>query len=145
VRWVPKKNEDGTYTMTIPMGGKEVYLTSCMHIGNVAAEAFLNAESKGKTLFAVGDKLTTEELAKIFADCYGKSVVAHEPSTAEYAQYFPEQGSEDLAHMFQFYQDSENFKKAREDVLSGDDQSISYPVDLPFATWLNDNKSKLVL
>jgi len=141
----PKKNEDGTYSITMPMNGKEVYLTSCMHIGNVAAEAFLNSESKGSILFAVGDKLTTGQLAEIFADCYGKTVVAHEPSTAEYAHYFPEQGSEDMANMFQFYQESETFKKAREEVLSGSDKSISYPADLPFATWLKDNKSKLVL
>merc|ERR550519_2157745 len=111
----PSKNEDGSsYTITIPMGGQKLHLVNTEHIGNVAAKAFMNPkESKGQVLVAVSDKISCSEVAAILSEVSGKTVNGYEPGTAEYATFFPEQGSEDMANMFQFYMDGKDYQNSQ--------------------------------
>jgi len=142
----PQKNEEGAYNIILPMAGQGVHLTHMEHFGNVAAEAFLNPEqSKGKILVAVSDKVSGAEIAAALADVSGKEIGVFEPDTATYATFFPEQGSEDLANMFQFYIEGEDYKAIRDEALKGSTEDFTYPVGLPFVAWLHDNKSKLHL
>jgi len=140
----PTKNDEN-YQIVLPMGGQKMHMTSAEHIGNVAAEAFLKPESsKGKILIAVSDKVDGDEIAASLSAVTGEQVVAYQPDNATFATFFPEQGSKDLANMFQFYMEGEDYKKIRDDALEGNGD-FEYPCGLPFNAWLHDNKSKLTL
>jgi len=136
---------DENYQIVVPMGGQKMHMTSVEHIGNVAAEAFLKPEtSKGKILIAVSDKVNADEIAASLSEVTGETVVAYQPDNEAYATFFPEQGSKDLANMFQFYMEGEDYKKIRNDAHEGKGD-FEYPCGLPFNAWLHDNKSKFTL
>lgn len=142
----PAKNESGAYQITLPMGDHKIHLTHMEHFGNVVAEAFLKPEqSKGKVLVAVSDKVTPEEIAASLSEVTGETVAAFKPETSLYATFFPKQGSEDLANMFQFYQEGKDYQQIRDEALAGSTGDFKYPCGLPFHAWLHDNKAKLSL
>jgi len=143
----PSKNQDGNYQIVLPMAGQKVHLTHMEHFGNVAAEAFLKPEqSKGKVLVAVSDKVSGQEIAAALAEVTGiEQIGVFEPETAVYATFFPDQGSEDLANMFQFYIEGKDYQAIRDEALEGSTGDFTYPVGLPFRAWLHDHKSKLHL
>lgn len=137
----PSKNEDGTYTVTIPMGGQKMHMVNTEQIGNVVAKAFMNPDtSKGQVLIAVSDKVSCSEIAQIMSEVSGKDVKPYEPSNEEYAGYYPDQGSEDIANMFQFYMESKDYQNIRDAALAGSKGDFKYPAGLPFRAWLYDSK-----
>jgi len=140
----PNKSPEGKLSLTIPMGGKKIHLTSTEHIGNVVAKAFAEPEkSKGKILVACSDKVTVTEVAAMLTEYGGTHVEPVEPPTEMYATFFPDQGSEDLANMFQFYQDGQDYNAIRDEALAGKTGDFVYPRGLPLRTWLCDNKDKI--
>lgn len=135
----PTKREGGGYTLCLPMGGQKVHMTHAEHIGDVAAEAFVKPdESKGKILIAVSDKLSGSEIVESLSEVSGEKIVLMEPDNATYATFFPKQGSEDLANMFQFYMEGKDYQSIRDEALAGSTGEFKYPCGLPFHAWLHD-------
>ncbi len=136
----PKKDQNGDYALTIPLGAKKLPTISSEDIGKCALGIFKKGkEFIGKTVGIAGEHLSGDEMAAAFSRALGKTVryVAVEP--AVYRSFgFP--GADDLGNMFQFNRDFDDaFRKPRNIEFA---RSIN-PNLQTFDTWLAKNKTRI--
>lgn len=95
-------SDDGTYSFTLPLGGKSFPWTILSDVGELVAATFDKPELIGKRIgqasfFATGDKL-----AQILSKSSGKTIKHNEVPWETFASFgFP--GAEELAQMFEFW------------------------------------------
>lgn len=104
----PSKNDDGTYTWTLPMGNAKLAAISARDIGKIAYGIFkAGDEYVGKTVGVAGGTLTVEDMGKTLASVLGVSVSYNAVEPDDYRAFgFP--GADELGNMFQVYRDFEN-------------------------------------
>lgn len=103
----PKKNDDGTYTWTLPMGEAKLAAISAQDIGKVAYGIFKGGEQYiGKRIGIAGGTLTVKEMSDTIASVLGVSVSYNAVEPDDYRGFgFP--GADELGNMFQVYRDFE--------------------------------------
>lgn len=137
----PKKNPDGTYAITFPLGDKKMAGIAASDIGKAAYGIFKDPSYIGKTVGISGDQLTGSQMAAAYSKALGKDVKYNAVTPDAYRGFgFP--GAEDLGNMFQFYADFEDyFCKSRDLAVS---RKLN-PQMQDFDAWLAENKSRIPL
>ena len=138
----PKKNPDGTFAFTMPMGDKKLPGIASVDIGRCAYAIFKRGhEFIGKTVGIAGEHLTGNQMAAALSRALGREIRYNDvPPEAYRALGFP--GAEDLGNMFQFKRDFEqDFCGARDVEFS---RSLN-PALQTFDDWLRLNKGRIPL
>lgn len=135
----PKKNDDGSFTLALPMGRSRLAGIAADDIGKCAFGIF-REESKlqGRRIGIAGEHLTGEEMAKTFSSVLGQEVKYQDVPLDAYRNLgFP--GAEDLGNMFQLYQEfQEHFGSTRNTEAA---RRLN-PELQTFEQWLRANKEK---
>lgn len=138
----PKKQEDGNYGWTLPLGKARLSGIAAEDIGKVAYGIF-KAGSKyiGKTVGIGGENLTLDEMAGKMSKALGVNVQYHAVEPDAYRQFgFP--GADELGNMFQVYRDFEP------QVLGLRDPGLARSLNPELQTfdqWLEKHKSRIPL
>lgn len=103
----PKKNDDGTYTWTVPMGTAKLAAISARDIGRIAYGVFKGGEAYiGQTVGVAGGTLTLEEMSRTLEQVLNVNVSYNAVEPDDYRGFgFP--GADELGNMFQVYRDFE--------------------------------------
>jgi uncharacterized protein YbjT (DUF2867 family) len=138
----PKRQADGTYAFTLPMGDKRLSGISSEDIGKCAYGIFRRgAEFIGKTVGIAGEHITCAAMAAAMARATGKTIRYNEVSPDAFRAFgFP--GADESGNMFQYYRDfEESFVASRSVELA---RSLN-PELQSFDTWLAKNASRIPL
>jgi uncharacterized protein YbjT (DUF2867 family) len=136
----PKKNPDGTWAFTIPMGNRKLPGIAAEDIGGCAYNIF-KSEAKfiGKTVGVAGEHLTGDQMAAGLSKALGREIRYNDISPEAYRSLgFP--GAEDLGNMFQFNRDFANDFCAARDIHFS--RSLN-PELQTFEEWLRRNKDRI--
>ena len=138
----PKKNQDGKYSITYPMGDKKLAGIAAEDIGKCALGIFKNGKKYiGKTIGIAGDHLTGNEMAEKLSKALGKNIIYNEVSPDVYRSFgFP--GADDIGNMFQFYRD---FEKDGLELRNLEESKSLNPALQNFDMWLAKNKTQIQL
>ena len=132
----PQKNDDGTYTLTMPAKGAMDGI-GVEDGGPAVAAIFDNPEKYiGKKIGLSGDKITLSEYVAILSKVTGKTLTYNEVPYEVFAK-FPFPGADDLAVMFEFY-DVGNPERSIEETRALN------PSTTTFQQWAEKNKDKLL-
>jgi uncharacterized protein YbjT (DUF2867 family) len=138
----PKKMEDGTLAITMPLADKKLPGIAVIDIGKCALGIFKRgSDFIGKTVGVAGEHLTGAEMAAALSRALGQEVKYNAVEPSDYAKLgFP--GADDLANMFQFKRDFQS------DFLGM--RSLSFSRSLnpelqTFEVWLAENKDRIPL
>ena len=138
----PTKGPDGKLAITLPMGDKKLPGIASEDIGKCAYGIFKKgSEYIGKTVGIAGEHLTGAQMAAALGKALGREVRYNDVPPEVYRSFgFP--GADDLANMFQFKRDFEQyFCGARNlDVARELNPSLQ-----TFDAWLAQNKSRIPL
>jgi len=136
----PKKGQDGTLAITMPMADKKLPGIAVEDIGKCALGIFKRgSEFIGKTVGVAGEHLTGAQMAAALSRALAQEVRYNAVEPADYAKLgFP--GADDLANMFQFKRDFQS------DFLGL--RSLSFSRSLnpelqTFDVWLAQNKHRI--
>lgn len=138
----PKKQDDGTYAFSLPMGDKKLPGIAAEDIGKCAYGVFKKGTSlAGKTVGIAGEHLTGAQMATALSTALGKKVAYNDvPFDVYRGLGFP--GAEDLGNMFQVKHDfNDAFCAARNLDIT---RSLN-PELQTFSQWLDANKAKISL
>jgi len=138
----PKKNPDGTFAFTLPMGEKKLPGIAAEDIGRCAYGIFRRGhEFIGRTVGIAGEHLTGTQMAAALSRALGREIRYNAVPPEVYRGLgFP--GAEDLGNMFQFKRDFEQaFCGARDVAFS---RSLN-PTLQTFEDWLRLNKERIPL
>jgi len=138
----PKKNPDGTFAFTLPMGEKKLPGIAAEDIGRCAYGIFRRGhEFIGSTVGIAGEHLTGAQMAAALSRALGREIRYNAVPPEVYRGLgFP--GAEDLGNMFQFKRDFEQaFCGARDVAFS---RSLN-PALQTFEDWLRLNKERILL
>jgi len=138
----PKKDPDGKWGLTFPMGDKKLPGIATEDIGLCALGIFKKGkEFIGKTVGIAGDHTTGAQMAAAFTRALGKAVRYNAVEPSVYRGFgFP--GADDLGNMFQFKRDfNDYFCGARDLTFS---RSLN-PNLRTFDQWLAANKNRIPL
>jgi uncharacterized protein YbjT (DUF2867 family) len=138
----PKKNPDGTFAFTLPMGEKKLPGIAAEDIGSCAYGIFRRGnEFIGRTVGIAGEHLTGTQMAAALSRALGREIRYNAvPPDVYRGLGFP--GAEDLGNMFQFKRDFEPvFCGARDVAFS---RSLN-PALQTFEDWLRLNKDRIPL
>ena len=136
----PRKGPDGALAITLPMGDKKLSGIAAEDIGRCAYGIFKRGpEFIGKTVGIAGEHLTGDELAAAFTKALGREVRYNAVPHRVYAGLgFP--GADDLANMFQFKHDcNEYFCGARSVAVA---RELNPSLE-SFAQWLAANQTRI--
>jgi uncharacterized protein YbjT (DUF2867 family) len=136
----PKKNPDGTFAFTLPMGEKKLPGIAAEDIGRCAFGIFRRGhEFIGRTVGIAGEHLTGTQMATALSRALGREIRYNDVPPEVYRGLgFP--GAEDLGNMFQFKRDFEQaFCGARDVAFS---RSLN-PALQTFEDWLRLNKDRI--
>lgn len=98
----PQKQEDGTYTITLPMDGP-MHVISVEDVGPIVAHIFDKpAHSIGKKVHLSAEKLTIGEIAAILSEFSGKTVKYNQLPLDVFAQ-LPFPAAEHYAASFEYF------------------------------------------
>lgn len=138
----PKKGEDGTLILSLPMGDKKLPGIAVEDIGRCCFGIFKRGQDLiGKTIGIAGEHLTGQEMASALARALANPVIYNAVPFEAYRK-FGFSGAEDLGNMFQFKHDfNSEFCRARDLSLS---RSLN-PSLQTFDQWLAQNKSRIPL
>lgn len=129
----PRKGEDGSYTISVPMGDKPLKAVDVNDYGQLVAAVFAQPEKyAGKTVNAVGDYQPVSHICEEISKAVGVKVSYYPVEVETFASWgFP--GAEDLANMFAFNQkDPWNAQAGVED----DALREEYPAAKTWAQWV---------
>ena len=133
----PVKNDDGTFSIQLPMGpgtGLQMGIVSVRDVGGVAKAFFADPDAyPGWELGCAGDVLDMDEIAEAFAEVFGKEV-SYRPVELEVYKGLGFPGAAELGNMFRFYQD------AGRCVRSAADTRGMFPGAQTLKAWLEANK-----
>ena len=138
----PKKEADGTYSWTFPMGDKRLAGIAAEDIGKVAYGLFkAGPQYVGKTVGITGENLTMEQISEKLGKGLGIKVKYHAVEPDAYRGFgFP--GADEMGNMFQIYRD---FEKEVLAARSADVARSLNPALQTFDQWLALNKGKIPL
>jgi uncharacterized protein YbjT (DUF2867 family) len=138
----PRKNEDGSLTLALPLGGVKLPGIAAADIGRVAYGIFKQGKSTiGQRIGAAGESLTGAEMAEKLGRAIGQSINFFDVPFDMYRGFgFP--GAEDLGNMFQFQQIlGEEFQRYRDPEQS----RALYPGLLDFDAWLAQHAKSITI
>jgi uncharacterized protein YbjT (DUF2867 family) len=138
----PKKDADGIYTWTLPMGDKRLAGIAAEDIGKVAYGLFkAGPQYIGKTVGITGENLTMEQISEKLGKGLGVKVKYNAVEPDAYRGFgFP--GADEMGNMFQIYRD---FEKEVLAARSADVARSLNPALQTFDQWLALNKGKITL
>jgi uncharacterized protein YbjT (DUF2867 family) len=138
----PKKEDDGVYHWTFPMGNSRLAGIAAEDIGKVAYGIFkAGPQYIGKTVGIAGENLTLDQMSGKLSKGLGILVKYH-PVEADAYRGFGFPGADELGNMFQVYRDFE------QEVLGARNIDIARslnPSVQTFDEWLAINKSRIPL
>jgi uncharacterized protein YbjT (DUF2867 family) len=136
----PKRGADGALSFVLPMGDRRLAGIATADVGACALGVYKRGpELIGRTIGIAGEHLTGAEMAAMLAQALGQPVKHIAMAPVEYAQLgFP--GAEDLANMFQYYQDFSDEFLAQRPIASSREL---HPGLMGFAQWLAVNGSRI--
>lgn len=111
----PKKGEDGSYRLTLPLRDQKLPGIAAEDIGRCAYGIFKEGPGLvGKTIGVAGEHSSGAELARGLARALGRDIRYQEVGFEDYRRFgFP--GADDLGNMFQFNVEfQKEFRAARE-------------------------------
>ncbi|MCU7547562.1 NmrA/HSCARG family protein [Chitinophagaceae bacterium LB-8] len=138
----PKKELDGNYSITFPIGDKKMAGIAAEDIGKCAYGIFKRGQEMiGKLIGVAGDQLTGQEMAAKLSKALSKGIRFNSVSPETYRGFgFP--GADDLGNMFQFYRDFEQeLNKVRDVTFS---RQLN-PELQSFDQWLAKNAQRIPL
>ncbi|GAA1668993.1 NmrA/HSCARG family protein [Fodinicola feengrottensis] len=127
----PKRDTDGTLTLTLPLGGAKLAGIAAQDIGRCAYAILRRPELIGETVSITGENLTGTQMAAALTAAPGESVRFKDIAPADFRGLFP--GADAIGNMFQFYQDFEDT------CIGARDRQVVlrlHPGLLGFADWL---------
>jgi uncharacterized protein YbjT (DUF2867 family) len=135
----PKKGEDGSLTLVLPMGDAKLPGIAAEDIGRCAHGIFARPELAGKSVGIAGEHLTGSEMAAALSRALGQEIRYSPVAPAVYRGFgFP--GADDLGNMFQFNAEfSRDFCAARD---LGFSRSLN-PQLQTLAQWLGAHKQQI--
>jgi uncharacterized protein YbjT (DUF2867 family) len=133
----PKRQEDGSLVLALPMADRKLAGIAAEDIGRTAYGIFKRGEALvGKTVSIAGEHLTGAEYAAAFADLLGEPVHYYPvPHDGFRAAGFP--GAEEIGNMFQYYAEFDAEFTGRRDLDRVRDLN---PRLKTFKEWLAANK-----
>ena len=137
----PKKDKDGVYGWTYPMGTAKLPGIAAEDIGKTAYAIFKGGQQYiGKTIGIAGESLSFDEMSQKLSQGLGISPVKFNAVDADVFRGFGFPGADEYGNMFQVYRDFEKEVNAA--------RSISQTRQLnpqlqSFDQWLAKNKSKV--
>ena len=136
----PQKGPDGKLAITFPMRNKKLPGIASADIGKCAYAIFkAGKEYQGKTVCIAGEHLSGSQMADSFSRKLGTEVVYNDVPAAVYRSFgFP--GADDMANMFQFKADFENYYCGVRDINATKKLN---PELLNFDSWLEQNKTMI--
>ena len=138
----PKKDEDGNYTITLPMSNKKLAGIAAEDIGK-CAYGILKADHryKNQSVGIAGGHLSGAQMAESLSKALAKQVNYNSVSPEIYRSFgFP--GAEDLGNMFQFNQEfSDSYCNTR----NLHESLTLNPELLSFDKWLDKYKGQIPL
>jgi uncharacterized protein YbjT (DUF2867 family) len=138
----PKRGPDGKLALMFPMADKKLAGIAAEDIGKCAFGIFKrDADLIGKTVGIAGEHLTVAQMAQKLSAATGQEIgYTYVPPEVYRGLGFP--GAEDLANMFQFYRNFEDyFGKSRDVELA---RSLN-PELQSFDDWLAKNAERIPL
>jgi hypothetical protein len=138
----PKKGPDGRLAITLPMGDRKLPGIASEDIGKCAYGILRKGgQFTGRKVGIAGGHPTGAEMAASFSKALGREVVYNAVPPEVYRTFgFP--GADDLANMFQFKHDFNDYYCGARDL----DFSRSLSPELQtFDTWLGRNKAQIPL
>jgi uncharacterized protein YbjT (DUF2867 family) len=136
----PRKNDDGSLVLALPLGGAKLPGIGAEDIGKCAFGIFREGtKTVGSYIGAAGETLSGEDMASKMGRALAKPINFYDiPFDAYRALGFP--GAQDLGNMFQFQQMfAEDFYKARDPKRSRE----LNPELMDFDAWLAKYASKI--
>ncbi len=136
----PKRGPDGKLAITLPMGEKKLPSIAAEDIGKCAYGIFKKGpEFIGKTVGITGQHLTGKQMAAAMSKALGQEI-GYNAIPPEIYRNFGFPGAEDLANMFQFQHDfNDYFTSIRSENLSKE----LNPSLQTFDYWLEKNKNRI--
>jgi uncharacterized protein YbjT (DUF2867 family) len=133
----PKRQEDGSLVLALPMADRKLAGIAAEDIGRTAYGIFKRGTSlTGETVSIAGEHLTGAEYAAAFADLLGEPVHYYPvPYDGFRAAGFP--GAEEIGNMFQYYAEFDDEFTGRRDLGVVRDLN---PDLQTFKAWLTANK-----
>ncbi|MCX5761176.1 MAG: NmrA family NAD(P)-binding protein [Gemmatimonadetes bacterium] len=129
----PRKNDDGSLTLALPLGGVNLPGIAAADIGRVAYGIFRQGKATiGQRIGIAGESLSGAEMAAKLGRAIGQTISFFDVPFDMYRGFgFP--GAEDLGNMFQFQQIlGDEFQRYRDPVKS----RALHPGLLDFDAWL---------
>jgi uncharacterized protein YbjT (DUF2867 family) len=138
----PKKGQDGSLALTLPMGSARLAGIAAEDIGKCAYGVFKKGKDLiGKTVGIAGEFLTGAQMAAALTKALDEPVRYNEITPEVYRGFgFP--GADDLGNMFQVYRD---FEKAVCDARNLGVSRALNPELQTFEQWLGRNKGRIPL
>ena len=137
----PKKDDDGVYSWTFPMGNAKLAGMAAEDIGKTAYEIFKAGDQYiGKTVGIVSENLTIAEMGVKLTKGLGIGPVTYNAVDANTYRGFGFPGADEMGNMFQVYRDFEK------DILSArsvETTRLLNPQLQSFDQWLAKNKSSV--
>lgn len=138
----PKRGEDGKLVFVLPMEDKKLPGIAAEDIGKCALGIFkAGRQYIGNTIGIAGDHLTGEQMAAALTSALGEEV-RYQPVTPEAYRGFGFPGADDLANMFQFKRDFEEYFCAARDLELA--RKLN-PELLTFGQWLENYAREIPL
>jgi uncharacterized protein YbjT (DUF2867 family) len=137
----PKKEQDGTYSWTLPMGRSRLAGIGVKDIGKVAYGLFkAGAPYFGKTVGIMSESLTIDQMAEKISKALGIGPIAYHAVDADAFRRFGFPGADEMGNMFQVYRDFE--KEILEARIPSVARSLN-PDLQTFDQWLATHKEKI--
>jgi uncharacterized protein YbjT (DUF2867 family) len=138
--WGPKRDEDGAYTLTFPIGKAKIPGIAVDDIGKCSYGIFKNRiEFIGRRIGIAGEQLSGVEMAEKCSAALGITCTFNAISPDTYRNLgFP--GADDLGNMFQIFEEFEQQYRASRSV---DAARALAPSLMNFDQWLEKYKSKI--
>ena len=135
----PRRAEDGTLQLVLPLGKARLAGIAAGDIGRVAYGVLKRPQLIGKTVGAAGEHLTGAEMAAQMSTALGQEVRYVDVAPDVYRSFgFP--GAEDLGNMFQHHRE---FKAETLAVRSVEFSREMHPGLKNFDQWLQENASQI--
>jgi uncharacterized protein YbjT (DUF2867 family) len=130
----PKKEDDGSYSWTFPMGTARLAGIAAEDIGKVALGIFEGgARYIGKRIAIAGEHLTMSEMAEKLSKALGISTIKYNAVEPDAYRSFGFPGADEMGNMFQVYRD---FEKEVVGIRSVPSTRELNPQLLNFDAWL---------
>lgn len=136
----PARGEDGKLALNLPMGSAALPGIASEDIGRTAYGILQHPELVGETVSVSGENLTGEEYAARFTKELGEEVT-YRPTSIEDVRAAPVPGADDIANMFFYYTEHEEYFAGARDP---EHVRTLNPKLKDFATWLAANREKFV-